>query len=309
MTFSELISRFLEMIEKERTLSSNTVRAYKNDLEKFNNWFFETFKTSSLNEMENLTLSQLRSFWAEQRKNGLSHQSMRRAQSSLRGIFKYAKKHDLVNRNPVESMESPRRQRPLPKALEKEELLALLHSPSSETLLGKRDLAILELLYGSGLRVSELADITFDQVSFSTQTARILGKGRKERIVPLTPSSCSALQGYISFRNAQQPEGKNVPNIFLNRYGTALTTRSIARLIDKHTRQMALMKNITPHQLRHSFATHLLDGGADIRAVQEMLGHENLSTTQIYTHISKEKLLKTYKNTHPRSGQEKKNDI
>ena len=162
--------------------------------------------------------------------------------------------------------------------------------------------AILELLYGSGLRVSEVSNLTSENINLEAQTVIVReGKGGKDRIVPLTPLSCQAISLYINNRFSTKPEWREEKHIFLNHLGTPLTTRSIARLIDKYARQLAMMMNITPHQFRHSFATHLLNNGADIRAVQEMLGHASLSTTQIYTRISKEKLLQTYRSCHPRA--------
>jgi integrase/recombinase XerC len=233
--------------------------------------------------------------------NGLSQQSMRRGQSSLRTLFLFARKRNYLENNPVKGMASPKRQRPLPKALSSEDINLLLNCPPSETNLGKRDRAILETLYGSGMRISELTGLRISNLDLEQQSARITGKGNKERIVPLTPASCEKIRDYLRAKS-KSPEALHNDFVFLNRYGEPLSNRSVARMIDKYSRELALMINITPHQFRHSFATHLLNNGADIRAVQEMLGHESLSTTQIYTRISKEKLLSTYKNTHPRSG-------
>lgn len=303
----ELISAYLIVLEKERGLSKHTIRAYKNDLNKFSEWMCDNLGVNTIEKAEMLTLSQLRSYWAFRRANGVSQQSMRRGQSSIRGMFLYAVKHGYIHKNPAEGMDSPKRQLPLPKAVSENDLSMILQNPSPNTLLGLRDRAILELIYGSGLRVSEASNMQKNQLDLESQVTRVTGKGSKERIIPLTPVSCKAIKMYLSRRHTEAPETKDVSWLFLNRFGTRLTSRSIARLLNKHTREVALMRHISPHQLRHSFATHLLDGGADIRAVQEMLGHENLSTTQIYTHVSKEKLLNTYRATHPRSGEN--NDI
>lgn len=305
MPLYQLIIAYLNVLEKERGLSVHTIRAYNNDLMKFNEWVSENLTKSSVGEIEALTLSELRSYWAYRRQNGVSQQSMRRGQSALKGLFVYAIKHGHMNINPADGMDTPKRKRPLPKAVDENELLAVLHNPSCNTLLGLRDRAILELLYGSGLRVSEASNMKIEHLNFDSQTVIVLGKGNKERIIPLTPASCNAIKLYLSRRHVEMPEARELSALFLNKFGTVLTTRSMARLLNKHTREVALMKHLTPHQLRHSFATHLLDGGADIRAVQEMLGHENISTTQIYTHVSKEKLIKTYRATHPRSGDDK----
>ncbi|MDD2998561.1 MAG: tyrosine recombinase [Erysipelotrichia bacterium] len=302
MSVSELVLRYLESLEKECQMSMHTVRGYRSDLEFFTSWLCR----NNINETDKLAAlshAQIRAFWSERRNAGLSPQSMRRGQSALRGLLKYAMRHKQIEHNPVEAMESPRRQRPLPRALSAEDINLLLNSPDLKTVSGMRDRAILETLYGSGLRVSEVAGLSIENLDMDNQMARITGKGNKERIVPLTPASCAAITAYISARHIEHPKSKTEREIFLNHLGTPLSARSIARIIDKYSRQLAMMMKITPHQFRHSFATHLLNNGADIRAVQEMLGHESLSTTQIYTRISKERLMQTYRLSHPRSGE------
>ena len=302
MSISELISCYLEALEKERNLSPNTVRAYRNDLTFFADWL-KSQGISETTELEALSHARIRAFWAMRRTENLSAQSMRRGQSALRGLLKYGMRHHELTKNPAENMDSPRGQRSLPKAISSEDISLLLNAPDFNTLLGMRDRAILETLYGSGLRVSELAEITFQDIDFDNRMVRITGKGNKDRIAPLTPVSCTAIQNWLAARNAQMPEQKAEKHVFLNHLGTPLSTRSIARLIEKYVRQLAMQRHVTPHQFRHSFATHLLNNGADIRAVQEMLGHASLSTTQIYTRISKEKLMQAYRLSHPRSGE------
>lgn len=303
---NELIERYLESLAKERNMSPNTVRGYRSDLEFFRLWL-EQQGLHQAEELENLSHTLLRSFWADRRGKGLSAQSMRRGQSALRGLFKFARRQKLIENNTAATMDSPKRQLPLPRALNQEDINLLLNAPDGQTLNGMRDRAILEVLYGSGLRVSEAAGLTIDALDLENQQARVTGKGNKERIVPLTPLSCQTVHAYLQMRNGQMPDQKANRSLFLNKFGTALSVRSIARMIDKYSRQLAMMLNITPHQFRHSFATHLLNNGADIRAVQEMLGHESLATTQIYTRISKERLMQTYRLSHPRAGD--KNDI
>jgi len=303
---NELIERYLESLAKERRMSPNTVRGYRSDLEFFRLWL-EQQGLHQAEELEKLSHTLLRSFWADRRGKGLSAQSMRRGQSALRGLFKFARRQKLIENDTAATMDSPKRQLPLPRALTQEDINLLLNAPDGQTLNGMRDRAILEVLYGSGLRVSEAAGLTIDALDLENQQARVTGKGSKERIVPLTPPSCQAIQTYLQMRNGQMPDRKANRSLFLNKFGTALSVRSIARMIDKYSRQLAMMLNITPHQFRHSFATHLLNNGADIRAVQEMLGHESLATTQIYTRISKERLMQTYRLSHPRAGD--KNDI
>jgi integrase/recombinase XerC len=301
LLIQELIFRYLESLEKERLMSAHTVRAYRRDLEFFAEWL-TSINCCETEKIQHLSSAQIRSFWASRRNSGISSQSMRRGQSALRGLVRYALKHRLISQNPLAAMDSPKAQRPLPKALAGEDINMLINAPDVQTLQGLRDRAILETLYGSGLRVSETAGLTCEQLDFDNQKARIRGKGNKERIVPLTPACCSAIGNYLGRRHQEMPAARQESHIFLNRQGSPLTERSIARVIDKYSRQLAMMLNITPHQFRHSFATHLLNNGADMRAVQEMLGHASMSTTQIYTRISKERLMQTYKLTHPRSG-------
>ncbi|MBU1108852.1 MAG: tyrosine recombinase [Candidatus Riflebacteria bacterium] len=301
MPVNELIERYLELLAKERLMSPNTVRGYRSDLDFFSNWLTQRNITNA-EDLGKLTHAALRAFWAERRNGGLSPQSMRRGQSALRGLFKFARRQKLIETNPAETMDSPKRQLPLPRALSQEDINLLLNAPDLQTLNGLRDRAILEVLYGSGLRVSEAAGLSLDNLDLDVQQARVTGKGNKDRIVPLTPPSCQAILAYLQSRNGQLKTQKVNQHLFLNKFGTALSVRSIARVIDKYARQLAMMMNITPHQFRHSFATHLLNNGADIRAVQEMLGHESLSTTQIYTRISKERLMQTYRLSHPRAG-------
>ncbi len=302
MHISQVISDYLESLAKERRMAAHTVRAYTGDLAFFSAWCEETGCTEIL-EIEKLEPRQLRAFWAGRRSSGLSAQSMRRGQSAMRGLFKYAQRRKFISHNPMASMESPRAARPLPGALSQDDINHLLNSPDTTTLSGLRDRAILEILYGSGLRVSEAVSLTQNSIDFSNGIVRITGKGNKDRVVPVTEASSQIILDYINQRNALKPQWKGQQTIFLNPSGKPLTVRSIARIIEKYARQLAMMKNITPHQFRHSFATHLLNNGADIRAVQEMLGHASLSTTQIYTRISKERLLQTYRDTHPRSGE------
>lgn len=301
MLIKELIELYLSSLEKERNLSIQTIKGYKIDLKFFEDWL-QLNNITEINKAENMTTTQIRGFWATRRKGGLSSASMRRGQSALRGLFKYAIKHGYASKNPVELMDSPKIQRPLPKALSQDDVNMLINSPTISNLLGIRDRAILELLYGSGLRVSEVSNLTSEDINLEAQTLVVReGKGNKDRVVPLTPISCKVISQYINRRFTEKPEWRKEKHIFLNHIGTPLTVRSIARLIDKYSRRLAMMMNISPHQFRHSFATHLLNNGADIRAVQEMLGHASLSTTQIYTRISKEKLMQTYRNCHPRA--------
>ncbi|NLM17351.1 MAG: tyrosine recombinase [Candidatus Riflebacteria bacterium] len=300
MELSLLTEKFLDYLGKERRLSPNTVKSYGTDLKYFLNWL-EDRNIQSAQQLEKLTLSQLRSYWTARRAAGLSARSMRRGQSALKGLMQYAIKHGIINNDPVKLMDMPKMPENLPKAISEEEAALFITSPDTSTFQGIRDRTILELLYGSGLRVSEAASLKRSSINRHDKTLRITGKGEVSRIAPMTDISLEYLTLYLDGRTANFPESADIEEVFLNRFGKPLSVRGIAKMIDKYSRKTASYLKLTPHQFRHSFATHLLNNGADIRAVQEMLGHSSLSTTQIYTKISKEKLMRTYKNAHPRA--------
>lgn len=204
-------------------------------------------------------------------------------------------------RNPMETCDGPKVCKPLPRVMTEQEIEKLLFQDTGN-FQDIRDAAILETLYGSGLRVSEISSVTIEDLNMEDQNIRVTGKGRKDRIVPLSPASCKAIECYLKARKSEFKLPPEERSLFLNRFGKPISPRGIARLLDKRLRLAMFMKHLSPHALRHSFATHLLNGGADLRAVQEMLGHTSLATTQIYTHVSKEHLKKTYKKAHPRAG-------
>jgi len=286
--------------EKEKSFSPHTVRAYGAELKRFFEWVKKVYGNDSRDFVESFSLSQLRNYWMFLRGNKLSALSLRRAQSAIRSFFKFGEKRNFFSRNPLHGMDSPKVPKSLPEVLSEDEVKSVLEIPGSD-FKTCRDRAILELLYGSGLRVSEVSGLEIQCVDLNAGMLKTFGKGKKERIVPLTPYSISSLEKYFEQREKIFPSSSELPFVFLNRFGHRLTTRGIARILDGRIRQIAFMKHISPHSLRHSFATHLLNRGADLRAVQEMLGHASLSTTQIYTRLSKEKLRKIYKTSHPRA--------
>lgn len=296
-----MIQDFLQACEKERGLSPHTVRGYRMDLLRFFQWAEKYLEEITPARLEALRPADLRNFLAARKKTGLTGASLRRAQSALRAFFVYGIRRKLFSRNPMEAVDTPKAVRPLPHVLTGPEAEHLLGAPG-DSLLGSRDRAILEILYGSGLRVSELTGLQIAAADLANRTLTVLGKGRKERVVPLSPSAVRAIEAYLARRSADLPASRSNPHLFLNRFGGDLTARSVARMIDKYVLRSGMMKKVRPHALRHSFATHLLDGGADLRAVQEMLGHSSLSTTQIYTHLSRERLRKVYQTSHPRAG-------
>ena len=296
----EMICNYLSYCEKERGFSPHTVRGYRADLQNFFQWLSRVYGKILPEQVAQMSLSQFRGFWVDLKTSGLGALSLRRAQSALRGLFKFGVKRKLVSRNPLEGMDTPKAKKVLPTVLSESEMAEILEIPRKE-FLDYRDRAILEVIYGSGLRVSEASAMEKGDADFSQGTCRITGKGGKERIVPLSQIACKTMEEYLSRRDLTMPGARENPVIFVNRFGERLSPRSIARLLEKRLREIASLKHVSPHSLRHSFATHLLNGGADLRAVQEMLGHSSLSTTQVYTHLSKEKLRNIYKKSHPRA--------
>jgi integrase/recombinase XerC len=232
-----------------------------------------------------------------------SRKTIARKLSGLRSFYRYLLREKMVENNPVKAVTTPKLPKALPKVLYQEEMLALLNQPDLNSPLGMRDRAILELLYASGMRVSELVGLTVDSLDLTVGVALVFGKGAKERYVPIGKSAISSLTQYLlEVRPKLLSKNQDEHNLlFLNARGGPLTDRSVRRIVDKYVNAAAISLKASPHTFRHSFATHLLDGGADLRSVQELLGHVNISTTQIYTHVSKERLRETYYNSHPRA--------
>ncbi|MBF0500747.1 MAG: tyrosine recombinase [Candidatus Riflebacteria bacterium] len=295
-----LLGKYLCYLEKERGVSLHTVRAYTADLESFITWMESTFHDSGIDRATTLSPSELRTFWAQRHAQSLCQASLRRARSAVRGLFRFGIRRGFLHNNPLDAIDTPRAHRPLPRLAAENEVGALLMAPAPD-LTGRRDKAIIEVLYGSGLRVAELASLRISNIDLEKGMGRVTGKGAKERLVPITPAACTAIRTYLELRQAEIPDPAIPDHLFLNKFGSPLSTRGVARLLDKYVRQTGMLRKINPHALRHSFATVLLDGGADLRAVQEMLGHASLSTTQIYTHVSREKLKRVYRKAHPRA--------
>ena len=290
------VKQFLGYLEGGRGASPHTIRNYGTDLREF----FAFLNGRSLAQVDTLVI---RSFLAHLKSRGHSRATVSRKVSSLRSFFKYLAREDHLGSNPVLGISTPKREKKLPQFLDLSEVTNLLEAPSGETWEGKRDRSILETLYSSGVRVSELVGLNRGDIDLLTSLLRIRGKGKKERIVPIGEKAVRAIRDYFdSFPPAlrKKNEGPETP-VFLNRSGSRLTDRSVRRLIVKYARQISLKAGISPHTLRHTFATHLLDRGADLRSVQELLGHTNLSTTQIYTHVTTRRLQEAYAQAHPRA--------
>jgi integrase/recombinase XerC len=302
-----LIHQFIHYLSAEKNASPHTCRCYRKDLEGFEGFL----KTSGmylapsgnveLGKVDRIAIRKYLSFL--HRKNRKS--SIARKISTLRSFFKYLVREQMIPSNPAKSVSTPKVEKTLPTTLTVDEAFRLMESPkhlSDKSSAGSkekdlRDRAILELLYSSGLRVSELVGLNSNQLDLDLGIVRVMGKGRKERIVPVGVKAIEALKAYMEGRGIVEGEDPLV----INSWGGRLTARSIGRLIKKYSRHSGIFRKVSPHSLRHTFATHLLDAGADIREIQEMLGHSSLSTTQRYTHVSMGKLMEVYDRAHPRS--------
>ena len=300
----EHINSYISFLKNEKNYSSNTIVSYKNDLLQLLN-YLKDYKIIKINNIRYIDRSIMRKYIVYLKKCDYSVRSICRKISTIRSFFRFLSREGVVDINPTINLITPKIVKKLPSFLYLEEINKLIETPSGHTILGIRDRAILELLYGTGMRVGELVNLNIRDIDLYEKTVRVFGKGSKERILPLGNPSIEAVQEYLNSRNIFRKNvsiDKNDPNaLFLNRFGGRLSARSIRRLLIKYMKMADLNKKISPHVLRHSFATHLLGGGADLRSVQELLGHESLSTTQIYTHITKERLKAIYKKSYPRS--------
>jgi integrase/recombinase XerC len=300
----KLIEQFLEHLRYERNVSAHTLRNYESDLEQFTHFLAPDRKTKlpDVSEIDHLTIREwMASLHADQKKKS----SIARKLAALRTFFQFLVREGVLELNPAKLVSTPKLEKKLPKHLSIEEAIRFIESPDLETDLGKRDRAMLELMYATGVRVAELTTLNVADVDFQNQLIRVTGKRRKQRIVPFGDPAGEAIRNYLGVREKflfNAPVSKRDEDaLFLNYQGTRITTRSVGRMVEKYIRICAGMHNISPHALRHSFATHLLDSGADLRDIQELLGHARLSTTQIYTHVSMEKLIEVYDKAHPKA--------
>ena len=301
------IDDFMQHLKYERNLSEHTLRNYESDLVQFHDHIAPPDKFGSRREVEIRALDNLtiREFMASLYEKKKKKSSIHRKIAALRTFFRFLCREGVLEVNPARLVASPRVDRQLPNHLTIEEMIKFIETPETETVLGKRDRAMLELLYASGVRVSELVNLSLIDIDFAHQTVRVKGKGRKERVVPFGEHARRALETYLGVRGEllieADPDQVDPLAVFMNYQGTRITTRSVGRMIDKYVKQCADIHHISPHSLRHSFATHLLDAGADLRTIQELLGHARLSTTQQYTHVSMDKLMEVYDKAHPKA--------
>ncbi len=299
----KLIEQFLEHLRYERNVSEHTLRNYASDLEQFVHFFNSDGKTApAIAQIDHLTIREwMASLHSDQKKKS----SIARKLAALRTFFQFLVREGVLEMNPAKLVSTPKLEKKLPKHLSVEDAIRFIESPDTETDLGKRDRAMLELLYATGVRVAELTTLNISDVDFRNQLIRVTGKRRKQRIVPFGDPAGEAIRTYLTVRDKflfNAPISRRDDEaLFLNYQGTRITTRSVGRMVDKYIQICAGMHNISPHALRHSFATHLLDSGADLRDIQELLGHARLSTTQVYTHVSMEKLIEVYDKAHPKA--------
>lgn len=294
--FEQYIDAYIRYLRLERNASVHTLRNYRSDLMQFQSFLGDPASgtPARLKEIDRLTI---RGYMAALQERGLGKRSLSRKISALRSFFRFLRREGLLEDNPARRVWLPRVEKRLPSFLTREEVEDLLGAPDSSTLLGLRDRAILETLYSTGVRVGALVAMNRGDIDLLGDLARVREKGKKERLCPLGGYAVRALRDYLK----AFPGGNSGEPLFVNRSRKRLTAASVRKLLAKYIERAAIGKKITPHALRHSFATHLLNAGADLRAVQELLGHESLSTTQVYTHVSQERLKKVYDRTHPRA--------
>jgi len=293
------IGDFLDYLTYERNVSINTVAAYRDDLESFTGFLCNDYFTFARDQLDLRRIDHIaiRSYLAHLARKKLSRSSIARHLSALRSFFKYLMREEIVDANPARGVATPRREKHLPSVLQASDIAVLLEAPDLSSALGIRDRAWLELLYASGLRISELVGIDLDDIELRARLVKVRGKGAKERIVPFGTKAEEAIRAYLPVRNGSDDETA----LFVNYRGERITTRSVRRLFNGYVREASLRAGVSPHTLRHSFATHLLNAGADLRAIQELLGHASLSTTQKYTHLNDWQLIEVYKKAHPRA--------
>lgn len=294
---SALIDDFLHALSVERDCSENTVRAYAADLSEF-----AGYMERRDHDLKEASVRDVRAFLATLHQRDLARSTIARHVASVRSFYKFLARRGMVDANPMAALRSPRKERKLPVFLTLQEVETLLEQPDRGTWIGRRDAAMFETLYGAGLRVGELTALDHHDVDLSDGMLRVQGKGKKERIVPAGRSAAEAIRQYLSENGEDAPPRRDPDAVFVNaRDGGRITTRSVSRILRGYVAQADLNPRITPHSLRHSCATHMLANGADLRIIQELLGHENLSTTQVYTHLSHERLKEVYQAAHPRA--------
>ena len=300
----EIFDRYINYLRAERNASPYTIRNYSNDL--LGNYkrgsekgFFQFLKLRGINSVDRVDKNILRDYLSFLINLGIAKGSITRKLSAIRSFYRYLLREGILNSNPIEQASSPRREKRLPSFLTIEETVNLLKAPDIRTPQGLRDRCLMELIYAAGLRLSELVKLNLMQVDLDTYEIRVLGKGSKERIVLIGEPAAKALSDYLENGRSLLLGNKANNDLFINNKGNRLSERMVQKILNKYAKRAGIDKRVYPHLLRHTFATHLLDGGADLRVVQELLGHSNLATTQIYTHVTQGRARKVYLSAHP----------
>ncbi len=297
------VQDFLRHLRLEKNASDLTIKSYSDDFESFYDYLRD--RVGGIPHPESITIPVLRGFVSYLHECEYARTTIARRLAALRSFYRYTTREGVTSSNPAKALRTPRAGRKLPHFLTTEQIGKLLEAPPANDPMGLRDRAILETLYSAGLRVAELVGLDVDSWDRGANILRVYGKGKKERIAPVGTYAVRALEQWL---NVRTPDPNGLPDetnaLFLNRFGRRLTTRSIGRMLEKHIKIAGLDSLTSPHTLRHSFATHLLDGGADLRSVQELLGHKSLTTTQIYTHVSTRRMRETYEHAHPHANRD-----
>jgi integrase/recombinase XerC len=318
--YSPLVRQFLNYLRLEKHFSDYTVKSYGADLIQFAQFLAGEIGRGADNQQQPADLPAasraslvddrqlrcdpllVREFLAYLYGQNYTKSTTARKLATLRSFYKFLVRRGLLSVNPLSTIRTPKQEKRLPKCLELEQVQKLLDAPGDGDLLSARDKAMLEVLYSSGIRVSELVDLSLDDLDLTEGVLRVRGKGRKQRLTPIGSQAIHAVQRYLDMRSRDaRSQGSQSPRVFLNKHGQPLSTRSVRRKLDKYLQIAGLDPGISPHTLRHSFATHLLNNGADLRSVQELLGHQSLSTTQIYTHLTSQRMKQVYDQAHPRA--------
>ena len=293
----QLIERFMQYLAIEKNASEHTIKNYSKDLQQFCIFM----KQQNADGFESVTYLLVRSYLAELNAKEYARKSVSRKLSSLRSFYLFLLREEIVPASPFSYIKTIKQEKKLPNFLYIDEINLLLQAPDATTALGARDIAILEILYASGMRVSELVQLDLQSVDLHLGIALVFGKGSKERYVPLGEPSVKAIRVYLEAGRSKLIQGSHEKALLVNYSGSRLSDRSVRRIIDKYVEQVSQAHHVSPHTFRHTFATHMLEAGADLRTVQELLGHVNISTTQIYTHVTKDHLQSIYNRAHPRA--------
>jgi len=293
----KLLDEFISFLEVEKGLAKNTIQSYRMDLKKY----LDFLTGKKIKNISETTKTNIISFLLFLQKKGMASSTISRNLASIRAFYQYLAREGYVRKNPTINLDSPKLEKKLPQVLTVHEVERLLAQPNCSELLGKRDKAMLELLYATGIRVSEMVNLDVDYVNIDMGFIKCVGKGSKERIIPVGSIALKNLEIYLKRVRGKLVKNPKEKALFLNHHGKRLTRQGFWKILKGYAQKANINKKITPHTFRHSFATHLLENGADLRSVQELLGHADISTTQVYTHLTKKRIKEIYQKTHPRA--------